>query len=209
MLDLNGNTLSVNSNFDVFDTSGTLTIKNGMVAGYNSSSNDKSMAAMDNLAGTTLTVEQEEGQTAALIGRCGIQNAGTAIVYNGTVESYNPNAYYGCAGSELTVYDGTFTSSGGSSGMGHSISTEGNVTIYGGTFYAVGSSGAGDNYMNTIGVFYDAVLTIKPTARKAVAVTSKIDYAVANRYGAKANIYLHYDGGADCRTDSGRDPAAG
>lgn len=194
-LDLNGHTLGISSDIDVIDNSGTLTVKNGTIAAKNNGSTTAGMA-VDNLAGATLTVDQDADKTTKLIGRSGIQNAGSVTVNNGTIESYNRNAYWGSGDSTLTVNDGTFTSPNGSSGYGRAISTEGDVTIYGGTFYSGGSSGAGDNYMNTIGVFYDAVLTIQPTNGKTVSVTSETDYAVASRYGATVNIY---DGTFTCK----------
>lgn len=187
-LDLNGHTLGISSDIDVIDNSGTLTVKNGTIAAKDNGSTTAGMA-VDNLAGATLTVDQDADKTTKLIGKCGIQNYGTVTVNNGTIESYNRNAYWGSGDSTLTVNDGTFTSPNGSSGYGRAISTEGDVTIYGGTFYSGGSSGAGDNYMNTIGMFNGAVLTIQPTDGKTVTVTSKTDYAVSSMGDATINIY--------------------
>ena len=143
-LDLNGHTLSISSDIDVIDNSGTLTVKNGTIAAKDKGSTTAGMA-VDNLAGATLTVDQDADKTTILIGRSGIQNAGSVTVNNGTIESYNRNAYYGSVGSTLIVNDGTFTSPSGNSGMGRAVSSSGNVTIYGGTFYAGGTSGAGDS----------------------------------------------------------------
>ena len=192
-LDMAENTLSTSTTGDVIDNSGDLTIKNGTVAAKDDKAATKGMA-VDNLAGATLTVIQDEGYTTKLIGRSGVQNYGTVTVYNGVIESYNRNAYWGSADSQLTVYDGTFTSPTGSSGMGRAISTEGDVTIYGGRFYAGGSSGAGDNYMNTISMFNGGVLTIEPKDGKTVTVISETDYAVSTSATsgqpyAKAYIY--------------------
>ena len=188
VLDLDGKTLSVAHGKDVIDNSGNLTVKNGTIATEDKGSSSQGMA-VDNLAGATLTVEQDENQTTKLIGRSGIQNYGTVVVYNGTIESYNRNAYWGSPDSTLTVYDGSFTSTSGSSGYGRAISTEGDVTIYGGSFYAGGKSGAGDNYMNAIGMFNGAKLVIQPAEGKTVTVTSETDYAISSMGNAKLFIY--------------------
>lgn len=114
VLDLNGHTLTVASDIDVIDNSGTLTVKNGTVAAPDKGSGTQGMA-VDNLAGATLTVTQDESFATKLIGRSGIQNAGTAVVENGTVESYNRNAIYTDTGSETVINGGTVTSPSGSS----------------------------------------------------------------------------------------------
>ena len=186
-LELNGHTLSIYSDIDVIDNNGTLTVKNGTIAAKNNGSTTAGMA-IDNLAGATLTVDQDASKTTKLIGRSGIQNAGTVTVNNGTIESYNRNAYYGYAGSTLIVNDGEFTSPSGSSGVGRAVSSSGNVTIYGGTFYAGGTSGAGDSYVNAIGMYDSSELVIDPQNGKTVRVTSKTDYAVASS-GKSVKIY--------------------
>lgn len=191
VLDLNGFTLSSSATGentgDVINNKGTLTVKNGTVAAADKGAGTWGMA-VNNCTGAVLTVAQDEGFTTRLVGRSGIANEGSATVLNGKVESYNRNAYWGQGGSTLLVEDGVFTALSASSGMGRAISTEGNVTIHGGSFYAGGSVGAGDNYVNAIGMFYDAQLLIEPAAGKTVTVTSETDYAVATRYGAKAVI---------------------
>ena len=159
VLDLNGFTLSSSATGentgDVINNKGTLTVKNGTVAAADKGAGTWGMA-VNNRTGAVLTVAQDEGFTTRLVGRSGIANEGSATVLNGTVESYNRNAYWGQGGSTLLVEDGVFTAPSASSGMGRAISTEGNVTIHGGSFYAGGSVGAGDNYVNAIGMFYDA-----------------------------------------------------
>ena len=192
-LDMAGNTLSISSKENVISNNGILIVKNGTIATKNDGK-DTAGFAVSNQSGAQLTVEQDADNATKLIGRSGIENYGTVVVYNGTIESYNRNAYWGSADSELTVHDGTFTSPTGSSGMGRAISTEGDVTIYGGSFYAGGSSGAGDNYMNTISMFNGGVLTIQPESGKTVTVTSETDYAVSTsstngQTYAKAYIY--------------------
>lgn len=191
LLDLNGHTLSTSAvgtnTGDVIDNSGTLTVKNGTIAAKDQGKDTAGMA-VDNLAGATLIIDQDAGSTTKLIGRSGVNNSGTVTVLNGTVTSYNRNAYYGAGGSTLLVEDGVFAASSGSSGMGRAISAEGNVTIHGGTFSATGSSGAGDNYMNTISMFYDGTLIIDPADGKTVTVTSETDYAVSTMYNAKVEI---------------------
>ena len=179
VLDLNGQTLTVGSDVDVIDNNGTLTVKNGTVASFDNGSNTQGMA-VDNLAGATVTVLQDEGFETRLIGRCGLQNYGTAVIENGTVTSYNRNAMYTGKGSTTTINGGSIAASSGSSGMGRALSAEGNVTITGGTFTATGSSGAGDNYMNAISIFYGATLRIQPAEGKTVTVTSETDYAVSS-----------------------------
>ena len=186
-LDLNEHTLSISTTADVIDNSGTLTVKNGTITAKDDKKDTKGMA-VDNLAGATLTVDQDAGKTTKLIGRSGIQNYGTVIVNNGIIESYNRNAYWGDNGTTLTVYDGTFTSPSGSSGMGRAVSSSGDVTIYGGTFYAGGTSGAGDSYVNAIGMYNSSELVIDPQNGKTVTVTSKTDYAVASS-GKSVKIY--------------------
>lgn len=187
VLDLAGYTLSVSSDIDVIDNSGTLTVKNGTVAGNVAAA--KGMA-VDNLAGATLTVEQDKGKNTRLIGRSAIQDYGSSVtVYGGTIESYNRNAYWSDSGCNLVVYDGTFTSPSGSSGTGRAISANGNVTIYGGTFYAGGTSGAGDSYVNAIGMYGNGALTIEPRDGKTVTVTSETDYAVATSSSVSVKIY--------------------
>lgn len=181
VLDLNGFTLSSSATGkntgDVIDNSGTLTVKNGTVAALDTGSSTQGVA-VDNLAGSKLTVTQDENFKTLLIGRCGVQNYGSVTVLNGTIESYNRNAYWGDASSTLLVEDGSFISETGTSSMGRAISSVGNVTIYGGSFYSGGTSGAGDAYMNTIAMFGSAELLIEPKNGKRVTVTSKTDYAV-------------------------------
>ena len=189
VLDLNGHTLTVASDIDVIDNSGTLTVKNGTVAALDKGSGTQGMA-VDNLDGATLTVTQDESFATKLIGRSGIQNAGTAVVENGTVESYNRNAIYTDTGSETVINGGTVTSPSGSSGMGRAISANGNVTITGGTIYAGGTSGAGDAYVNAIGMYGQGKLVIRPAENSTVTVTSETDYAVANsNSGSTVEIY--------------------
>ena len=96
---------------------------------------------------------------------------------------------YDRAGSSTTINGGQILASGGSSGMGRAVSALGDVTITGGYFYAGGSSGAGDNYMNAISMFYDGVLPIRPAEGKTVTVISETDYAVSTMYNAKVYIY--------------------
>lgn len=187
ILDLNGNTLSISQDKDVLGNYGTLVVKNGTIAAMNRGSQTQGMA-ITNFAAATLTVEQDTDSATKLIGRMGIQNYGVATVMNGTIESYNRNAIWGAKDSELTIYDGTVTSPTGSSGYGRAISSEGNVTIYGGTFYSGGSSGAGDNYMNAIGMFNGAILLVEPRNGKTVTVTSETDYAVSSMGNAKIII---------------------
>ena len=188
VLDLDGKTLSISTTEDVIDNSGTLTVKNGTVAAKDDGK-DTAGVAIDNLTGAVLTVEEDAGCETKLIGRSAIKNSGTSVVNGGVVESYNRNAIWGTAGSELTVNGGTVTSKTGSSGYGRAISSEGDVTIHGGEFYAGGSSGAGDNYMNAIGMFNGAVLTIAPAEGETVTVTSETDYAVSTMDNAKIYIY--------------------
>ena len=197
VLDLDGKTLSISTTEDVIDNSGTLTVKNGTVAAKDDGK-DTAGVAIDNLTGAVLTVEEDAGCETKLIGRSAIKNSGTSVVNGGVVESYNRNAIWGTAGSELTVNGGTVTSKTGSSGYGRAISSEGDVTIHGGTFYAGGSSGAGDNYMNAIGMFNGAVLTIAPAEGETVTVTSETDYAVSTMGDAK--IYI-YGGSYSCEGD--------
>lgn len=187
VLDLNGHTLSAATTADVIDNSGTLTVKNGTVAAKDDGANTQGMG-VDNLSGAVLTVDQDENFTTLLIGRSGLQNAGSATVRAGTVESYNRNAYWGAAGSTLVVEDGRFLSETGSSGMGRAVSADGDVTIHGGYFYAGGSSGNGDNYMNAIGIFNGGELVIDPAEGKTVTVISDTDYAVGVRDGSPATI---------------------
>lgn len=191
VMNLNGFTLSTSATGtntgNVINNNGTLTIKNGTVAAADKGSSTAGMA-VENLAGATLTVDQDAGATTKLIGRSGVLNYGSVTVLAGTVESYNRNAYWGAAGSTLLVEDGTFTSPTGSSGYGRAISTEGDVTIHGGNFYSGGSSGAGDNYMNAIGMFNGSKLLIEPAEGKTVTVTSKTDYAVSTMGNAKVEI---------------------
>ena len=197
VLDLDGKTLSISTTEDVIDNSGTLTVKNGTVAAKDDGK-DTAGVAIDNLTGAVLTVEEDAGCETKLIGRSAIKNSGTSVVNGGVVESYNRNAIWGTAGSELTVNGGTVTSKTGSSGYGRAISSEGDVTIHGGTFYAGGSSGAGDNYMNAIGMFNGAVLTIATAEGETVTVTSETDYAVSTMGDAK--IYI-YGGSYSCEGD--------
>lgn len=178
VLDLNGHTLTVASDINVIANSGTLTVKNGTVAGLDNGSGTQGMA-VDNLAGATLTVTQDESFATKLIGRSGIQNAGTATVEDGTVTSYNRNAIFTKIESTTTINGGEIIASSGSSGYGRAVSASGDVTITGGTFTATGSSGAGDNYMNAIGIFDGAKLRIEPAEGKTVTVTSETDYAVS------------------------------
>lgn len=187
VLDLNGCVLSSSGANDVIDNNGILTIKNGTVATEDNDVSSQGMA-VNNLGGATLTVTEDSGSKTKLIGRCGIQNHGTAKVYGGTIESYNRNAIWGRPNSVLYVYDGTVTSPTGSSGYGRAVSSEGDVNIYGGSFYSGGTSGAGDNYMNAIGIFNGAVLTIEPTEGKMVSVVSETDYAVSTMGNAKVII---------------------
>ena len=189
VLDLDGNTLSAaKTGMEVINNSGELTVKNGTVAA-SSVGADYDMAVV-NQVGASLIVAQDKGMETKLIGRSAIENHGEVIVNNGTIESFNRNAYWGFPESTLTVNDGTFTSPSGSSGYGRAVSSEGDVTIHGGTFYSGGSSGAGDNYVNAIGMFNSvATLVIEPTNGKNVVVTSETDYAVSSVSGAQ--VYIH------------------
>lgn len=188
ILDLNGKTLSAIKDKNVIDNSGSLTIKNGTVAVKDNGSETNGFA-VSNAIGSNLIVNQDNGKTTKLIGRSGIENNGTVTVNGGAIESYNRNAYWGKDRSKLTVNGGKFISETGSSGYGRAISSEGDVDITSGEFYSGGSSGAGDNYMNAIGMFNGATLNIKPAEGKTVKVTSKTDYAVTSYSGAKVNIY--------------------
>lgn len=196
VLDLNGHTLDAATDINVVDNRGNLTVKNGTISTIENPGNG---VAVNLNAGATLTVDQDSGSTTTLIGRSGIyNNGGTVTVNGGNIQSYNRNAYWGSSTSTLTVNDGNFTSPGTSS-MGRAISTEGDAYIYGGTFYSSGSSGAGDNYMNAIGAFYEtSYVVINPAEGKTVSVTSDTDYAVSSRYGATVDIY---DGTFACNGD--------
>lgn len=66
-LDLNEHTLSISTTADVIDNSGTLTVKNGTITAKDDKKDTKGMA-VDNLAGATLTVDQDAGKTTKLIG---------------------------------------------------------------------------------------------------------------------------------------------
>lgn len=192
IIDLNDYELTISPDvtkeIDVIDNNGNLTIKNGTVASLDKGNNTQGMA-VDNLSGATLTVEQDDGHTTKLIGRCGIQNYGAVTVYNGIIESYNRNAYWGSTDSTLVVHNGSFISEIGSSGYGRAISTEGDVTLYGGYYYSGGSSGAGDNYMNAIGMFNGAHLIIDPSDGMDIQVISETDYAVSTMGNATIEIY--------------------
>ena len=188
VLDLAGHTLSISSDANVIENSGTLTIKNGIVAAKDKGSSTQGMA-VNNLAGATLTVKQDEGKTTKLIGRSAIRDYGSSVtIYGGTIASYNRNAYWSDPGCKLVVYDGTFTSPG-TSGMGRAISASGDVTIYGGVFHVTGTSGAGDAYVNAIGMYNSGTLTIQPQEGKTVTVISETDYAVATSSTVPVKIY--------------------
>jgi len=189
VLNLNGHDLSCVLGKNVIDNKGALTVKNGTVAVKENGSTTVGLA-VNNLGDANLVVDQDSGYTTKLIGRSGIENRGSVTVNGGCVESYNRNAYWGSSESKLTVNDGYFVSESGSSDYGRAISTEGLVEIHGGTFRSGGSSGAGDNYMNAIGVFNaTGKLVVKPAEGKAVNVVSETDYAVSTMNGARAEIH--------------------
>ncbi len=197
-IDLNGHTLSAKHNGDVIENRGDLTIKNGTVSAKDDDKDTQGFA-VSNLRNATLRISQDEGVTTKLIGRSAIKTYGTTIINAGKIESYNRNAIWGQPGSMTYIYDGDIKSNTGSSGYGRAISSEGNVYIYGGSFYSGGSSGAGDNYMNAIGIFNRAELIIDPQGDKSVTVVSKTDYAVSTMGNAKITIK-----GGDFECQNGR-----
>ena len=192
VLDLAGYTISAAKGVkekgfsgNVIENNGILTVKNGIVSVFNNNAGTYGSGIKNN---GTLIIDEDTDKNTKVIGRTGIENFGTATVNAGIIASHNRNAYWGASTSNVVINGGIFTSPG-TSGMGRAVSSEGKVDINAGEFYATGKSEDGDNYVNAIGVFNNAVLNIKPAEGKTVKVNSKTDYAVTSMNGAKINIY--------------------
>lgn len=188
VLDLNGHSISATTDVNVIDNNGNLTIKNGTIAAKDREKDSQGFG-IDNKSGASLTIDQDADQTTKIAGRTAIQSDGTLVINDGEITSYNRLGVNALAGSTTTINGGTISSPTGSSGYGRAFQVVGKAKITGGTITSGGSSGAGDNYMNAIGVYGNGHLTIQPAEGKTVNVESATDYAVALMESSTVDIY--------------------